>query len=101
MGLKFTEDVGLVEDGNNVFGETDQNNSQQKQLHYDDAGYGEIRKEKKRSFSRQSSLLTFSNYLQGLHASPPVLLDNENDDPDGPPTVLKDVPPPSTVIYLS
>ena len=59
MGLKFTEDVGLVEDGNNVFGETDQNNSQQKQLHYYDAGYGEIRKEKKRSFSRQSSLPDF------------------------------------------
>jgi hypothetical protein len=45
--------------------------------------------------------LTFSNYLQGLHASPPVMLDNEDDDPDGPPTVLKDVPPPSPIICLS
>jgi hypothetical protein len=42
--------------------------------------------------------LTSSNYREGLQASPPVLLDNEDDDPNGPPAVLKDVPPPSTVI---
>jgi hypothetical protein len=45
--------------------------------------------------------LTFTNYHQGLHASPPVLLDNEDDDSDDPSTVLKDVPPPSTAISLS
>jgi len=44
--------------------------------------------------------LTSSNYHQGLHTSPPVLLDIE-DDSDVRPTVLKDVPPPSTFICFS
>jgi len=55
-GLKFTEDLGLVEDGNNAFGATGQNEEPAKKKHYDDAGCGEIRKEKKRYFSRQNSL---------------------------------------------
>ena len=52
----------------------------------------EILKEKKRSLSCHSSMLGFFKPSSGTHASPPVLLDIEDDDPDDKPTVQKETP---------
>jgi hypothetical protein len=55
------------------------------------AGYEEILKENKRSFSGQNSLFDFFKSPSGTLASPPVLLDTGNDDHDDLPTVQEKV----------
>jgi hypothetical protein len=47
----------------------------------------EILKEKKMSLCCQTSLLCFFKTSPGARASPPVLLDIGDDDPDDPPAV--------------
>jgi hypothetical protein len=47
----------------------------------------EILKEKKMSFSHQISVLNFFKSHSGTRASPPVLLDTGDYDPDNPPIV--------------
>jgi hypothetical protein len=54
----------------------------------------EILKEKKRSLSRQTSVLDFLKSSSGTRASPPVLLDIGSYDRDDAPTVQEEVPPP-------
>jgi hypothetical protein len=48
---------------------------------------------KKRSLSRQTSVLDFFKSSSETRVSPPVLLDIGDDDPDDRPTVPKEVPP--------
>jgi hypothetical protein len=65
------------------------------------ACYEEVLKEKKRSLSRQSSVLDFFKSHSETHASPLVLLDIRGDDPNDPCTVKEEVPPPHVVICFS
>jgi hypothetical protein len=53
----------------------------------------EILKEKKVSLSYQTLLRYFFNTSPGARASPPVLLDIGDDDPDDLPAVQDEVPP--------
>jgi hypothetical protein len=54
----------------------------------------EILNRKKRSSSHQTSVLDSFKSSSGTHASPVVLLDTEDDDPDVLSTVQEEVPPP-------
>ena len=53
--------------------------------------YDEILKEKKRSFSRQTSVLDFLKSSSGTRVSPPVLVNTGCDDPDDRSTFQKEV----------
>jgi hypothetical protein len=51
------------------------------------------KKKNKRSLSRQILVLDCSKSCSRTRTSPPVLLDNRDDDPDNAPTVKEEVPP--------
>jgi hypothetical protein len=55
--------------------------------------YEELLKEKLRSSSCQTSVLYFFKSSSGTRATPPVLLDMADDDPDDLPAVQVEVPP--------
>jgi hypothetical protein len=88
--LKLTEGLGLTAARIKVFEDINCNGQRA-------AGTGqgiceEILKEKKMSVCCQTSLLCFFNTFPGTCASPPVLLDIGDDDPDDPPAVQDEVP---------
>ena len=56
------------------------------------ACYEKIMKEKKTSLPRQTSALDFFKSSSWTYASPPVLLDIGDDDPDDQPAVQEEVP---------
>jgi hypothetical protein len=58
------------------------------------ACYVAITIEMKRSLYRQFSVLYFLKSSSGTYASPPVLFYIEGDNPDEPPAVQLEVPPP-------
>jgi hypothetical protein len=64
---------------------------QQFDKEYEDACSEKILKEKKRSLSRQTSVLDFFKPYSVNRASPPVLLDIGDDAPDDLPTVQEEV----------
>jgi hypothetical protein len=98
MIAKVTEGLGLSEAGIKVSEDIDANEQQAATIREGImrtlACYEGILKEKERSLSHQTSVLISSSHHQGLGASPPVLLDIGDDDPDDPPAVREEVFPP-------
>ena len=89
--LKLTEGLGLTEAGIRVF--EDINWNVQRAAATGQGICEEILKEKKMSLSCRTSLLCFFSTSPGARASPPVLLDIGDDDPDDPPAVQDEAPP--------
>jgi hypothetical protein len=89
--LKWTEGLGLIEDGTEVSEDTGWKDQRAATAGLGIvtvlAGYQEILKEKKRFLSGQTSLLNFFRPSLGTRASLPILLDHGDDDKDDLPTV--------------
>jgi hypothetical protein len=95
MASKLTDGLELVKAGIRISEDIDSKELQKtttQGLTRTLACYEEILK--KRSVFRQTSLLYLFKSSSGTRASLPVLLDIGNDDPDGPPPVHEEVPPP-------
>lgn len=104
MVLKLTERHGVTEEGIQALQDNDWNKQQattRQESVRTLACYKEILKEKKRSWSCQSSVLNFFKSSSGSSASPRVLLDIIDNDPDDPSAVHKDILPPEIFICLS
>ena len=89
--LKLTEGLGLTEAAIRLFEDIKCNG--QRAAATGQGVCDEILKEKKTSLSGQHSLLCFFSTSPGARASPPVLLDIGDDDPDDPPRVQDEAPP--------
>jgi hypothetical protein len=78
-GLKFTKGPGLIEPGNKVFEDSGLNQQRAEKTRHGfmkmRACYKSILKEKKRSLSRQTSMLDFFKSSSGTYASPSMFLD--------------------------
>ena len=102
--LKLTEGHGVIEEGIQALQDNDWN-KQQATTRQGSVGtlacYKEILKEKKRSWSCQSSVLQFFKSSSGSSGSPCVLLDIIDNDPSDPPTVNKEFLPSEISICLS
>jgi hypothetical protein len=97
-GLKFTEGLGQIEPGNKVSEDSGLNQQRATKIRQGIMGmlacYENILKEKKKSLSRQTSMLDFYKSPSGTCASPSVLLVIGGDGPDDLSQVKKNVPPP-------
>jgi hypothetical protein len=91
MVLTLTEGLGLTEAGIRLF--DDINWIGQRAAATGQGICDEILKEKKMSLSCQTLLLCFFSTSPGARASPPILLDIGDDDPDDLPAVQDEVPP--------
>jgi hypothetical protein len=97
----LTEGLGLAEAGIQMFEDVDKNEKEVAtagQAVCMLACHEEVLQ--KLSFSRQTSVFDFCKSSSRTCASPPVLLDIDNDDTDDPPTVKQGVPSPYAVICL-
>lgn len=99
----LTEGLGLAEAGIQMFEDVDWN---EKEVATAGQGivcmlacYEDVLQ--KLSFSRKTSVFDFCKSFSRTCASPPVLLDIDNDDTDDPPTVKRGVLSPYAVICLS
>ena len=102
--LKLTEGHGVIEEGIQALQDNDWNKQQATTRQGSVRTlvcYKEILKEKKRSWSCQSSVLNLFKSSSGSSASPHVLLDIIDNNPDDPPTVHKEFLPPEILICLS
>jgi len=88
---KLTEGLGLTAAGIRVF--EDINWDGQRAAATGQGICDEILRGKKMSLSCQTSWLCFCNTSPVARASPPVLLDIGDDDPDDPPAVQDEAPP--------
>jgi hypothetical protein len=92
MVLKLIELLGLTEDDIKVFEDSDWNEQRAartgQRIMWIIARYEEILK--KERFSRQNSMLDFFKSSSGTSASPSMLLDTGDDDPDDTPTVQEE-----------
>ena len=104
MILKLNEGHGVIEGDIKALQDNDWNKQQattRQGSRRTLACYKEILKEKKRSWSCQSSVLNFFKSSLRSSASPCVLLDIIDNDPDDPLTVHKEVLPPEIFVCLS
>jgi hypothetical protein len=94
---KFSEGLGFTEAGIKVFEDREQRAAAAARqgtmtmlVCYEKV----LKEEKKRSLSRQTSVLDFFKSSSGIRSSTPVLLDSGDDDPNDRPTVQEEVTPP-------